>query len=95
MAEPEPEPTTFTLEGNYPNPFNGSTSIQYVLPEAADVTLVVYDILGREVRLLLQAREEAGRHIHRFTADGLASGVYLYVLRTGTHVGVGKMLLVH
>ena len=72
-------PQTFTLHGAYPNPFNPSTTIVYDLPAAAAVTLVVYDVLGREVRRVAVGGVGAGaRHQIRFEAGGLASGTYLY-----------------
>ena len=72
-------PQTFTLHGAYPNPFNPSTTIVYDLPTAAAVTLVVYDVLGREVRRVAVGGVGAGaRHQIRFEAGGLASGTYLY-----------------
>jgi len=74
-------PEIFALESNYPNPFNPSTQIRYGLAETAVVTLVVYDLLGREVkRLLWNATQEAGRHEVTFDAADLSSGVYLYRL---------------
>ncbi len=72
-------PTHFRLHGAYPNPFNPSTTISYDLPEAAEVTLLVYDMLGREVQQTLVGHQAAGaNHQVSFEAQGLASGTYLY-----------------
>ena len=87
-------PGRFQLHGNYPNPFSGETRIRYELPAAADVELVVYDILGREVEVLVRAFQAAGRHEHSFSPGGLASGVYIYVLQAGEERGERRMLLV-
>jgi pectate lyase len=74
-------PTRFKLDGNYPNPFNPVTNIQYSLPEAATVDLRVYDVLGREVASLLnRQQQQPGIHTVQFDAlrNNLASGVYIY-----------------
>ena len=73
----EPVPMTYALNQNYPNPFNPTTVISYQLPAAGMVRLVVYDILGREVSVLVDESKEAGVHKLKFDASGLASGVYL------------------
>ena len=72
-------PTHFRLHGAYPNPFNPTTTIAYDLPEAAAVTLLVYDVLGREVHRRLVGQQGAGRgHQIAFDGQGLTSGMYLY-----------------
>ncbi len=70
-------PSEYMLAQNYPNPFNPTTVISYQLPVAGMVRLVVYDILGREVSVLVDESKEAGVHKLKFDASGLASGVYL------------------
>ncbi len=81
MEETEEDvPTEFTLEQNYPNPFNPSTTINYSIPEAGNVELKVYDILGNEVTTLVNEAKEAGNHTATFNTSQLSSGVYLYKL---------------
>jgi len=87
-------PAAFTLNQNYPNPFNPTTVVSCQLPEASDVQLVVYDLLGREVARLLTGRLNAGVHSVRFDGSGLASGVYCYRLQAGTMVDMKRMILI-
>jgi hypothetical protein len=87
-------PVTYNLFQNYPNPFNPSSTIRIALPEAANVTLVVYNILGQRVRTLVDERMIAGYQNIHFDGSGCASGVYFYHLRAGTFVASRKMLLV-
>jgi hypothetical protein len=82
-------PAAYNLFQNYPNPFNPTSTIRIALPEAANVTLVVYNILGQRVRTLVDEWMIAGYHNIRFDA----SGVYLYQVRTGKFVATRKMLL--
>ncbi len=93
-------PASLSLHQNYPNPFNPTTVIRYEIPALGDqasgtseVRLVVYDILGREVRTLLNEREEPGTHAVQFDGAGLASGVYIYRLSAGEYVESRKMVL--
>jgi hypothetical protein len=79
---------------NYPNPFNPTTTIKYELPKSSMVRLSVYDILGREVSVLVNETVDAGVHEVRFEAAGLASGVYFYRLTAGSFVQTRKLLLV-
>lgn len=82
----------YALHQNYPNPFNPSTTIAFTMREAGKATLVVCDLLGKEVfRATLDAR--AGENRYRFDATGLASGVYFYSLRAGGFSQTRKMLL--
>jgi hypothetical protein len=71
-------PTTFALDQNFPNPFNPTTKIQYQLPTDSRVTLIVYDVLGREVTTLLNDIRPAGYHDAQWDAGNVASGVYFY-----------------
>jgi acyl-CoA thioesterase I len=90
---PEAYPGTFTLEQNYPNPFNGQTEIRFELPRHELVRLRVYDLLGREVRVVVQGECEAGRHFVVFDAGNLASGVYAYRLEAGSFVAARRLVL--
>jgi hypothetical protein len=96
-------PETFELQQNYPNPFNPSTTIGYSLPATGNghesmgtrwVRLVVYDMLGREVMVLVDEKKEPGEYHVKFDAAGLASGVYLYRLTAGGFVQTKTMALV-
>ncbi len=86
-------PLRFALEQNYPNPFNPTTGVRFQVPEVSDVKLVVYDILGREVAVLVNERKSAGTYEARFDASGLSSGVYIYRLTAGMYVQSRKMVL--
>ena len=86
-------PDAFALSPNYPNPFNPRTVIKYALPQPVGVKLVVYDLLGREVMVLLDEPMEAGYHEYTFDASRLASGVYFYRLEAGDFAQVHKMIL--
>jgi hypothetical protein len=87
-------PKVFALEQNYPNPFNPSTVMSYQLPVASNVSLKVYDVLGREVATLVNGRQEAGRYSVSFNAASFASGVYFYRLQAGNFVQTKKMIMV-
>jgi len=80
--EKELLPTEYTLYQNYPNPFNPATTIKYDLPNASEVSLIIYDILGRKVKELVNTKQQAGRYEIQFNASNLASGVYIYQLMT-------------
>lgn len=93
-------PNTFALLGNYPNPFNPSTSIRFTMPAAGVVTLKVFDVLGRNVATVPLGLQEAGAQEISFDAAKLSSGVYLYRLemttrgnRQSVSTGYGKMTL--
>lgn len=86
-------PTGFALLQNFPNPFNPSTEIMFILEEAGMVSLRVYDLLGREIAVLQDGWLDAGSHQVRFTAAGLPSGMYIYQVRAGEHNAVRRMLL--
>ena len=80
-------PSAFELNQNYPNPFNPSTVISYQLPINSNVRLKVYDILGRDVTILVNKEQEAGTHEIRFDASRLSSGVYFYRIEIRTNDG--------
>jgi photosystem II stability/assembly factor-like uncharacterized protein len=87
-------PKVFALEQNYPNPFNPTTVISYQLPVAGNVSLKVYDVLGREVMTLVNGRQDAGAYNFTLNAASLSSGVYFYRLQSGNFVQTKKMMLV-
>ncbi len=86
-------PNVFSLEQNYPNPFNPSTNISYTLKNNGKVRLSVYDLLGREVAVLVNGVQTAGSHKATFSGEGLGSGMYFYKLQTGNDVISKKMVL--
>ncbi len=86
-------PEAFALEQNYPNPFNPTTTIEFALDKTQRVTLSVYDLLGQEVQVLVNGVRPAARYRVPFDATELASGTYLYVLRTEEQVAVKTMAL--
>ena len=86
-------PSSYLLFQNYPNPFNPSTTIKFELPRSSVVRLSVFDILGREVSVLVNERREAGVHEVKFDGSNLASGVYFYRIQAGEYVATKKLLL--
>jgi uncharacterized protein (DUF1501 family) len=95
VAEDSTLPSEYRLYENYPNPFNPATMIAYDLPGEAEVSLSVYDMLGREITTLVSERQNAGHHSVQFSATpGLASGAYIYVLRAGSFAARKRMLFV-
>jgi hypothetical protein len=86
-------PQNYDLSQNFPNPFNPTTVIKYQLPFASNVTLVVYDMLGREVSVLVNERKDAGYHEVKFDSNGLSSGLYFYRIEAGSFVRTRKLLL--
>ncbi|MCX6122882.1 MAG: T9SS type A sorting domain-containing protein [Ignavibacteriales bacterium] len=88
------KPEDFALFQNYPNPFNPSTMIKYQLPQMSNVTLLVYDILGREVTTLVHETKKAGYYSVEFNAASLPSGIYFYKLTAGKSAQTKQMILV-
>lgn len=86
-------PSRFELFDNYPNPFNPSTTIDYNLSVSSLVSLKVYDVLGREVKTLVNERQDAGSHSVEFNADSLPSGVYFYRIQAGENTATRKLVL--
>ena len=86
-------PSTFELAQNYPNPFNPATTIEYSLPKAANVLLVIYNLRGAEVARLVDADQQAGYKKVIWNASNVASGVYFYRLRAGDFVQTKKLVL--
>ncbi|UCC78980.1 MAG: right-handed parallel beta-helix repeat-containing protein [Candidatus Zixiibacteriota bacterium] len=86
-------PDEFTLSQNYPNPFNCETKIKFTISKPDRVKLTVYDLVGREVRTLINEYRQAGIHTTVFDATGLSSGVYFYRLQAGEAVQTRAMVL--
>jgi hypothetical protein len=93
LAEQLPAPQEFSLAQNSPNPFNPTTVISYQLPVAGNVRLAVFDLLGREVAVLVNEMKEEGNHTVQFDAGGLASGAYIYRIEAGSSVQTKRMML--
>ena len=87
-------PEGYALEANYPNPFNPSTKISFTIPQADHVSLVVYDMLGKEISTLVDSDLGAGTHSVTFDGKNLASGTYIYRIRSGDFVQERTMQLV-
>jgi len=89
------QPLSFELKQNYPNPFNPSTTIEFILPNNINenVSLKIFDILGREVATLINRSLKAGYHKINFNADAIPSGVYFYRLKAGPFIDSKKMVL--
>jgi hypothetical protein len=86
-------PTTVALEQNYPNPFNPATNITYTLPNSDRVKLEIFDITGQKITTLIDGIENAGRHVVRFNAKNIASGVYFYKIQFNSITLTKSMLL--
>jgi photosystem II stability/assembly factor-like uncharacterized protein len=94
VNEGPPIAAEYRLDQNYPNPFNPTTTIAFQVAKTGNVRLAVYDILGREVALLLNERKNAGSYEVRFDASTLSTGLYLYRIAADGFVQAKKMLLV-
>jgi hypothetical protein len=88
-------PSNFVLNQNYPNPFNPVTNLGFGISELGFVTLKVYDVLGKEVAVLVNERLAPGSYNYQFSTDNnqLSSGVYFYRLETGDFVETKRMIL--
>jgi len=84
----------FCLNQNYPNPFNPSTTIRYEIPKENNVTIKIFDVLGREVETLINAAQKGGEHEVVWNAKNFSSGIYFYQIRAGELVSTKKMLLI-
>jgi hypothetical protein len=92
--ENETIPDKLILRQNYPNPFNPATTISYSISEPATISLKVYDILGKEIKTLVNGYQMGGKHTIVFDARNFASGVYYYKLQAGSFSHTRKMILV-
>jgi len=86
-------PDRLRLERNYPNPFNPATTIEFALPTDAKTTLSVYNMLGAKVATLVDGFQPAGYYKVQFDASEFGSGMYVYVIESGTSRKVQKMTL--
>ena len=90
-------PKTFALHQNYPNPFNPNTTIRYDLPEAGNVSIIIYDMMGREVSTLISGQKDAGYHFIQWNGTNsmgysVAAGVYIYTIQAGQYRDLQKMI---
>lgn len=93
-VEPLPGiPTEFGLNQNYPNPFNPVTTIRYQLPQATEVNLAVYNLLGQEIEMLVNEYQPMGIYEASFDASRFPSGTYFYRLQAGNYIQTKKMIL--
>ncbi len=92
-AKLKPAPEIYNLFQNYPNPFNPETKIKYGIPKSGPVVLTLMDILGREIKTLVNEFQNAGIHEINFNAGGLSSGIYFYKITCGNFTSVKKMIL--
>jgi len=87
------KPDKFSLYQNYPNPFNPNTTIEFIIPQPSRVNLKVYNLLGQEVRTLVNEMKESGTYKVNFDAKQLSNGVYIYKLEVGNFKQARKMIL--
>jgi hypothetical protein len=93
IDQPEIVPGSFSLTQNYPNPFNPNSEIRYQISEFRHVKLAVYDLLGREVAVLVNEKKASGSYEVTVDGSNLASGVYFYRLQAGDFVSTKRMLI--
>ena len=88
------KPQQFILYQNYPNPFNPVTEIRYQIPNPSKVEIAVYNVLGKEIKKLVNEQKEAGNYVVTFDASHLTSGLYFYRLKAGDFLQTKKMILI-
>jgi len=88
------QPQDFYLFPNYPNPFNSSTIIEFAVGNEEKVSIEIFDLLGRKIDTLVDARLSPGRYKISWSAEGLASGVYFCRMRAGKFISTIKVLLI-
>jgi hypothetical protein len=87
-------PKRFELRQNYPNPFNPKTNFEFDLPKSENVNITIYNMLGQEVKILLNEFKNPGTYRVDFDASSLSSGTYIYRIKAGDFVDTKKMILV-
>ncbi|MDP2208841.1 MAG: LamG-like jellyroll fold domain-containing protein [Bacteroidota bacterium] len=93
IVEEQNLPREYTLEQNFPNPFNPSTTIKYSVPHTAHVTLTIFNTLGQRIATVIDENKEAGYYQANLDATNLLSGIYFYRLQAGKYLGTKKLLL--
>jgi hypothetical protein len=93
VPNPEILPKVFALYQNYPNPFNPVTDIRYDIPKESSVKIVIYDLLGREVAVLVNGIQKAGKYTAKWGSENMPSGVYIYKMTAGDYEKTMKMVL--
>ena len=91
-------PNEYALHQNFPNPFNPTTTIRYDLPNEEDVSIIIFDVTGRNIRSLINQNQSAGYHRIQWDAkndlgEPVSAGMYIYILYAGDHRSVKKMVL--
>ncbi|MGE5435822.1 MAG: YCF48-related protein, partial [Syntrophothermus sp.] len=94
FVENDIEINNYLLNQNYPNPFNPSTKIKYNLPKQAIVTIKVYDVLGNEIKTLINEEKPSGEYEVEFDGSSLSSGIYFYQIQSGEFLDTKKMVMV-
>jgi hypothetical protein len=93
IKEEKEIPIEYAISQNYPNPFNPTTKIKFALPKTALTKIIIFDLLGREIRILVNKEVEAGYHEINIDANNLVSGIYYYRIQSGDFVHAKKMIL--
>lgn len=94
VDEPDELPNSVVLEQNYPNPFNPQTEISFTLPTSSHISLVIFDVLGKQIDTIVEGVQPAGKHTFTWDAGEVPSGVYLYRLETPLGFSTRTMVLV-
>ena len=94
LQQPSGLPLTYTLHQNFPNPFNPATTIRFDLPQAGEVELMIYDILGREVQTLVSGELVSGIHEFTWNASSVSSGIYFYRLSSEQGIRTRKLVVI-
>jgi hypothetical protein len=83
----------FSLNQNFPNPFNSTTKVKYSIPQTSNVLIKIFDMLGNEIETLVNEKKQTGNYEITWHAEGLPSGVYFYQLKSGSFIETKKMVL--